>query len=69
MDVEGQIHRLTGKFVPQSSDVVFIVEAKQCNQDIATKKNIRLLINSLSAELTSIGISRNRWVLILIDLV
>lgn len=60
IDIEGQFHRLLERSVPQSSDVVFIVEAKPCNQDISTKKNMPQFISILSRELISAGISRNR---------
>lgn len=57
---EGTFITLEGRAVPQTSDVVFIVEAKFCNEDIVNKKNMLQLINAISKELISNGFTNNR---------
>lgn len=59
--IEGTFKHLEGRAVPQSGDVVFIVEAKSCNEDMLNKKNMQLLIQSLSKEFISNGFTRNRY--------
>ena len=57
---EGTFIPLEGRAVPQSSDVVFIVEAKPCNENMVNRKNILPLINAISKELINNGLTNNR---------
>lgn len=47
--------------VPKSSDVVFIIEAKECNNDLFTRRNMDLLLSILSKELIDAKITDNRF--------
>lgn len=58
---EGKFISLNGDQVPQSADVVFLVEAKSCNADIRTRKSIDLLIEELDRELAALKITKNRY--------
>lgn len=51
--IEGNFKHLEGRSVPQSSDIVFIVEAKPCNEDLLAKKNIQQLLTALGKEASS----------------
>lgn len=61
---EGNFKRLEGDSVPRSADVVFIVEAKNCNRDMKTNSSMELLITQLSKELNDQGLTGNRWSLV-----
>lgn len=50
--------------IPVSSDIVFIIEAKQCNSNIKKRLNIDTLISMLHKELNKSGINNNRYSLI-----
>ncbi|PSN49824.1 hypothetical protein C0J52_08839 [Blattella germanica] len=50
--VEGDFRQLEGNAVPQSTDVVFIIEAKECNKNIKDRRNIDALNSMLFKELT-----------------
>jgi hypothetical protein len=58
--VEGDFRQLQNNAVPQSSDVVFIIEAKECNRNIKYKRNMDSLISLLLKELTDLKITSNR---------
>lgn len=61
---EGRFKRLESGTVPQSTDVVFIVEAKSCNRDIKLNSSMELLITQMNKELNDRGLTGNRWSLI-----
>lgn len=61
---EGTFIKLQDNDVPQTSDVVFIVEAKPCNKDITTAKSIINLTNMLNKELVDAGITNNRYAVV-----
>ena len=58
--MEGNFMQLRNNAVPQSSDIVFIVEAKECNKNIKHKRNMDSLISLLLKELTDLKITSNR---------
>ena len=58
---EGDFKHIEGKQVPQSSDIVFIVEAKSCNKDLMMKKNLQHLLNTLNKEAISSRFNNNRY--------
>ncbi|KZC12617.1 Vitellogenin, partial [Dufourea novaeangliae] len=61
---EGQFKRLEGENVPMSTDVVFIVEGKDCNRDIKQNRSMDQLVTQLSKELKDQGLVDNRWSLV-----
>ncbi|XP_014467442.1 PREDICTED: uncharacterized protein LOC106740686 [Dinoponera quadriceps] len=61
---EGRFKRLEGDTVPQTTDVVFIVEAKSCNRDIKFNSSMELLIVQMNKELNYQGLNSNRWSLV-----
>lgn len=50
---------------PSASDVVFIVEAKECNRDVYATKNLGLLIGALQKELVAAQLTNNRYLLLI----
>lgn len=54
---EGSIFELSGADVPMTTDVVFIVEAKSCNQNLAVKKNMASVVAALEKSFIEIGLS------------
>lgn len=61
---EGAIVELNEKDIIKSSDIVFIIEAKECNKDIKERRNIESLISLLQKELTDSGILDNRFAVV-----
>ena len=61
---EGQFTKLEGDRVPRSTDVVFIVEGKECNRDVRENRSIEQLVTQLSKELKDQGLVDNRWSLV-----
>jgi len=53
---------LSGPEIPRSSDVVFIVEAKDCNANLKTSKNIMTVVSSIEEQLQAAKLTNNRWV-------
>jgi len=53
---------LSGPEIPRSSDVVFIVEAKDCNSNLKTSKNIMTVVSSIEEQLQAAKLTNNRWV-------
>ncbi|XP_055713060.1 uncharacterized protein LOC129807664 isoform X2 [Phlebotomus papatasi] len=47
--------------VAQSTDVVFIVEAKECNKNLLTTKSLSSVVNALQKEFLDAGITDNRY--------
>ncbi|KAJ9580979.1 hypothetical protein L9F63_023840, partial [Diploptera punctata] len=62
--VEGDFHQLDGNDVPQSTDVVFIIEAKDCNKNIKNNRNLDSLASLLSKELADLKILSNRYAVV-----
>lgn len=44
----------------KSADVVFIVEAKECNRNMTTRRNMELFLTVLAKELTLQGFEDKR---------
>lgn len=61
---EGQFVKLEGDRVPSSTDVVFIVEGKECNRDAKGNRSIDHLVAQLNKELKDQGLTDNRWSLV-----
>lgn len=61
---EGEFIMFQDDEVPQSADIVFIVEAKDCNANISIQRNINQLINLLNKELTELKLVDNRFALV-----
>lgn len=61
---EGEFRKLEGDAIPKSTDIVFIVEAKECNRDIRQNRSIEQLVNQLNKELKDKGLISNRWSLV-----
>ncbi|XP_011308401.1 uncharacterized protein Apoltp isoform X2 [Fopius arisanus] len=61
---EGEFRKLEGNRVPQSTDVVFIVEAKSCNYDVKHNRSVNTLVNQINKELMDAGLKNNRWALV-----
>ncbi|XP_043519972.1 uncharacterized protein LOC122533896 [Frieseomelitta varia] len=61
---EGQFAKLEGDRVPRSTDVVFIVEGKECNRGVRENRSIEQLVTQLSKELKDQGLVDNRWSLV-----
>jgi hypothetical protein len=61
---EGEFIRMNGSDLPQSADVVFIIEAKECNKNLKARKNFDLLIEHLHKELTDYHLSDNRYAVV-----
>lgn len=57
---EGEFVKIDGDSVPKTSEVVFIVEAKQCNQNITSVKSIATLVTLINTELENAGLKNNR---------
>ncbi|XP_052751003.1 uncharacterized protein LOC113509342 [Galleria mellonella] len=50
--------------VPNSTDVVFIVEAEYCNRNIRKRKNIDLFVEAFDSRMQGNGLSDNRYAVI-----
>ncbi|XP_076235875.1 apolipoprotein lipid transfer particle [Calliopsis andreniformis] len=61
---EGQFRRLENGNVPMSTDVVFIVEGKECNRDIKQNRSMEQLILQLNKEFRDQGLADSRWSLV-----
>ncbi|XP_015173164.1 PREDICTED: uncharacterized protein LOC107064693 [Polistes dominula] len=61
---EGEFKKLEGDTVPKSTDIVFIVEAKECNRNIRQNRSIEQLVNQLNKELKDKGLTSNHWSLV-----
>ncbi|XP_017105517.3 uncharacterized protein Apoltp [Drosophila bipectinata] len=58
---EGTFIELTGDAVPKSSDVVFIVEAKDCNANLSSSKSIMTVVSSIEEQLQAAKLTNNRY--------
>lgn len=61
---EGQFKKLEDTSVLKSTDIVFIVEAKDCNRDIRKNRSLDYLINQINKELNDQQFIDNRWSLV-----
>ncbi|EDW76449.2 uncharacterized protein Dwil_GK14654 [Drosophila willistoni] len=61
---EGTFMDLTGADIPQSSDVVFIVEAKDCNANLKESKNILSVVSSIEEQLQAAKLTNNRYAVV-----
>lgn len=57
---EGEFVKIDGDSVPKTTEVVFIVEAKKCNQNITSVKSIGTLVSLINNELENVGLKNNR---------
>ncbi|XP_058818906.1 uncharacterized protein LOC131681859 [Topomyia yanbarensis] len=58
---EGTFVSMKDDEIPQTTDIVFIVEAKLCNKNITTAKSIMTMVQSLHKELLEYNITDNRY--------
>ncbi|VVC30431.1 Hypothetical protein CINCED_3A001550 [Cinara cedri] len=58
---EGEFLRFNESQVPQSADIVFIVEAKECNRNFAEKRNVHTMLTMLTKELHDVGMTNNKF--------
>lgn len=61
---EGDSRRLEGDAVPNSSDIVFIVEAKDCNRNVKNNASIEQLISQINKEFNEQKLVNLRWSLV-----
>ncbi|XP_016937028.3 uncharacterized protein Apoltp [Drosophila suzukii] len=61
---EGTFMELSGPEIPRSSDVVFIVEAKDCNANLKTSKNIMTVVSSIEEQLQAAKLTNNRYAVV-----
>nr|CAH7759061.1 unnamed protein product [Callosobruchus chinensis] len=61
---EGDFIRLQGSSVPQTADIVFIVEAKDCNKDVKNARNLDVVVELLEKELAELNITDNRYAVV-----
>ncbi|XP_031778090.1 uncharacterized protein LOC100118388 isoform X3 [Nasonia vitripennis] len=61
---EGDFRKLEGEAVPSSADVIFIVEAKECNRGLRRSRGVDQLVAHISRELGEAGLRENRWSLV-----
>ncbi|PNF28889.1 hypothetical protein B7P43_G03854 [Cryptotermes secundus] len=62
--VEGDFCHLKNNAIPQSTDIVFIIEAKDCNRNIKDRRNMDSLTSLLLKELTELKITSNRFAVV-----
>ncbi|XP_053673666.1 uncharacterized protein LOC128723926 [Anopheles nili] len=58
---EGSFVPLRDEDVPKAADIVFIIEAKPCNEQFVQTKSISLLVESINRELQDLGIHDTRY--------
>lgn len=58
--LEGDFCHMENNDIPQSTDIVFIIEAKDCNRNIKDRRNMDALTSILLKELTDQKIVSNR---------
>ncbi|XP_043065229.1 LOW QUALITY PROTEIN: uncharacterized protein LOC108101203 [Drosophila ficusphila] len=61
---EGTFMELSGSEVPRSSDVVFIVEAKECNANLKESKSIMTVVSSIEEQLQAAKLTNNRYAVV-----
>lgn len=58
---EGSIFELNGDEVPTTTDVVFIVEAKSCNHNLSSNKNISVVVGAMEKAFGEAGLKNSRY--------
>ena len=58
---EGNFINITNTNMKNTTDVVFLVEAKDCNKDIVKSKSITTLVTTIEKELMNANITGNRY--------
>lgn len=61
---EGVFITMKDEEVPKTTDVVFIVEAKDCNRNLTGEKSMATFVNILSHELQEAGLQNNRFAVV-----
>lgn len=61
---EGNIFELSGADVPQTTDVVFIVEAKLCNENLSVKKNMVSIVAAMEKAFNELGLMNVRYAVV-----
>lgn len=61
---EGKFIKLSGKDVPRTTDVVFLVEAKPCNENFTIAKSMMTIVSTLEGELLAANITNNRYAVV-----
>nr|XP_022900792.1 uncharacterized protein LOC111413892 [Onthophagus taurus] len=62
---EGKFITMKDHEIPRTTDVVFIVEGKNCNSDLkALKKKVEAIVEHLEKELLRLNITRNRYAIV-----
>lgn len=61
---EGVFVTMEGEAVPKTTDVVFVVEAKECNKDLNTAKSMSSLVHLLETELQAVGLRDNKYAVV-----
>ncbi|RZC41779.1 VWD domain containing protein [Asbolus verrucosus] len=61
---EGQFIQLDAPDLPQSADVVFIIEAKDCNKNLRKAKNFDNVVELLNKELLGYNLTNNRYAVV-----
>ncbi|KAI8423686.1 hypothetical protein MSG28_012721 [Choristoneura fumiferana] len=59
---EGSFYQL--QYVPNSTDVVFVVEAQYCNNNLRKTRNMDLFVEAFDSKLQQAGLSDNRYALV-----
>ncbi|XP_060807756.1 uncharacterized protein LOC106135284 [Amyelois transitella] len=59
---EGSFHEL--QYVPNSTDVVFVIEAQYCNRNLRKRKNIDLFVEAFDTRLQGSGLTDNRYAIV-----
>ncbi|CAH0598289.1 unnamed protein product [Chrysodeixis includens] len=59
---EGTFHIL--QYIPNSTDVVFIVEAQYCNKNLRKNKNMDLFVEAFDTKMQENGLSDNRYAIV-----
>lgn len=61
---EGVFVEMKDEDVPQTTDVVFIVEAKECNRNLNANRSMVSLVNLLEQELQAVGLKSNKYAVV-----
>lgn len=61
---EGNFINITDSNIKNTSDIVFLVEAKDCNKDIVKSKSITTLVTTIEKELQIANITNNRYAVV-----
>lgn len=62
---EGEFRKLEGDLVPRSTDIVFIVEAKECHRHMKENRSFEQILLQLDKELKNDNFVDNRWSLVI----